>query len=320
MGLFNDPAGNRFINPTGSSIPTSVEGLLGLGPHPSVGMQNTNVAEDLLNQQASLYNESTPLQALESYANDPNMQSSTLFGKGGTGARMTKENGGKGQEFMNALATGPLTGSKFATEQVQNNPILGQLFGQQGLIGKEIGKEQQLQNQGFNLTPEDQTMYGQMSGDIARQFGQQGNQMANDLASRGLSSSGAAGAGFSGLAGNQNEMLSKAQQQIAQQRYQNTMGQIKQQQDFINQLGGQGATAINQQYGRQSSGVDTQRGALTAAANAALNQNQQVNSSGLAAANFEQANKPKNVVDIAEGAIGAAAGGFGKGLGQKAAI
>lgn len=185
-------------------------------------------------------------------------------------------------DFKKALD--PATGSAMATDQVQNNPILGQLFGKDGQMGKDLatqndqtGRLNKLQDQGFQLSPEDRTMYGQASGDIARQFGQQGNQAAQSLAMRGLGAapSGAAGATFSGLAGNQNEMLAKAQQGIMQQRFANTQNQIKQQQDFIGQMakhnegmGSQAASAINDQYGRNASGIKQQQGAMAGAADA----------------------------------------------------
>lgn len=211
------------------------------------------------------------------------------------------------QNNPNQQMIGAGTGSQFATEQVQKNPILGQLFGQQGLMGQEIGKEQELQKQGFNLTPEDKTMYGQMSGDIARQFGQQSEKAAQNLASRGLSSSGAAGAAFSGLAGNQNEMLAQAQQQIAQQRFQNTMKQIGQQQQFIGQLGGQAGQAINQQFGRQLAGAQEQRAGLESAAGLQQKQGQLE----------QQAAGPGLLGTIGgalTGGLGSLAGGIGTGL------
>ncbi len=150
-------------------------------------------------------------------------------------------------EFMRQLATNPVTGGKLASYGVQNDPLLqggldtekGQLQQGQSLFGNQSGILDKLQNQGYQLKPEDQSLYGQASGNIARQFGQQGNKASANLAMRGLSNSGAAGATFSGLAGNQNEMLAQAQQQIMQQRFQNTMQQVGQQQQFMNQLNSQ---------------------------------------------------------------------------------
>ncbi len=207
-------------------------------------------------------------------------------------------------EFQNALAAGATTGSKYATEQVQKNPILGGLYGQGGQLGQAEDKLTGLQNQGFELKPEDQSLYGQMSGNIARQFGQQGNQAANDLASRGLSSSGAAGAAFSGLAGNQNEQLAQAQQQIAQQRFQNTQQQIGQYQNFINSMGANANNAIGQQYGRQLQGAEDQRNALLAPSGGNAASNNAENSYGMQSAAFNAANKPKNAMDFFTSGMG----------------
>jgi hypothetical protein len=202
--------------------------------------------------------------------------------------------------------TNGVSGTQAATDAVQSNGILGQLFGQGGALSGAIGKENQLQNQGYQLTPEDQTMYGQASGDVARLFGQQENSAANSLAMRGLASAptGAAGATFSGLAGNKNEMLAKAQQQIMQQRYQNTQQQIQQQQQFISQLGGQAQNAIQGQYGRQLAGEQSKTGALAQGAGLQTGANAQANQSNLAAKNFEQANKPANFADYYLSGVG----------------
>lgn len=144
-------------------------------------------------------------------------------------------------------------GTEIATEQVQKNPILGQLFGKDGAMSRANLEEQRLASQGFQLTPEDREAYGQASGDIARMFGQQEQDAAKALARRGLGSagSGAAGAMFSGLAGNRNEMLAKAQMDIANQRMQNTMQRLGQTRTFLQNLGQQAGGAIQDQFGRQ---------------------------------------------------------------------
>lgn len=256
----------------------------------------------LSGDQGEFYNAQTANPALDQMnqnnaaTNDPTLQNAFAnYGQGGgsTQGLLNQINGAPGAQGLdsksaeadnNALATGALTGSRYATEQVQNNPIEGQLFGQNGLFGKEIGKEQDLQNQGFQLQPQDVEAYGQASGNISRLFGQQGQQASQDLASRGLAAgpSGAAGAEFSGLAGNKNEMLGQAQMQIANQRMQNTMQRIGQQQNFINSLGAQGANDIQQQYGRQLAGAQNSQGNLENAANAQNARNAGANAAGLA--------------------------------------
>jgi hypothetical protein len=168
--------------------------------------------------------------------------------------------------FRNSLATDPLTGSRVATQEVQNNPLLKSLFGEGGLQTRLDSEEQKLAGQGYQLTPEDHTAYGQASGDIARLFGQQEQDLSKSLARRGLASagSGAAGAGFSGLAGNKNEMLAKAQTEIADRRMQNTMQRLQQTRQLMSSLGTQAGSQIEAQYRRQLAGAnraeDSQKG------------------------------------------------------------
>lgn len=285
-------------------VAKSAGGFLGLsdGPKAPDG-QFSNAGLDSLNGQNSLYGDSGQLGDLSKYSRGQMSSDSILADTGGDGLR-----GGaaEGQELANQLATGATTGSRFATDQVQNNGILGGLFGNGGQMQQAEGKLTDLNNQGFELKPEDMTLYGQTSGNIARMFGQQGNQASQDLASRGLASapSGAAGAMFSGLAGNQNEMLANAQQQIMQQRFQNTQNQIAQQQNFVGQLGQQGANAINQQYGRQLSGAQNQRQGIEGAAGLQQGANSAQNNYGLQKSMFDSANTPANIGDFASAGVG----------------
>lgn len=226
--------------------------------------------------------------------------------------------------------TGSNTGTQAATDAVNNNSILsgglqgmqGQLQAGQNLQAGQTGQLNQLQSQGFQLTPGDNTMYGQAAANATRQFGQQGNAAAANLRSRGLGNSGAAGATFSGLQGNQNEMLAQAQQQIMQQRYQNTMQQIGQTQSFLSSLNGQndqaagniasqGASDINSQYQRQLSGA--QNTAQNVSNNAAQNTNE--NNSKLNQYQVLQGNTPASLGDFVNSGIGA----FGQSIGQSGA-
>lgn len=285
-------------------VVNSAGGFLGLSGGPKApGMQTQNgslsdlAGQGVINNQT--YGKDTQAN-LAAYGTGDQSLSDTL-------AKANSQLGGNGNfmtGFSNQLAAGPLTGSKFATEQVNNNADLGGLYGPGGQLSQAEGKLTDLQNQGFNLKPEDQSLYGQEAGQISRQFGSQGNDAANNLAARGLSSSGAAGAQFSGLQGNQNEMLAQAQQQIAQQRFQNTMGQIGQYQNFVNSMGANAGNAINQQYGRQLSGVNQQTGQLATAAGEQTGQNSQANSANMAAADFNVKNQPKNFMDFASAGAG----------------
>lgn len=286
----------------------SAGGLLGLGSGPKAPEgQFSNRALDTLNTQTGIFGDEAPLNA--------NIQA-ILGGKDVGGLLGQWGNNAQQAAMGNELATGALTGSKVAEQQLMGNETQRGLYGPEGQLGKVEGKLNSLYDQGFNLTPEDQTMYGQMSGDIARQFGQQGNQAASNLASRGLSNSGAAGAMFSGLAGNQNEMLAKAQQSIAQQRFQNTMNQIGQYQNFVSGLGAQHENALQNQYGRQLAGAQNQRQGLQSTAQLQQGQNQAQNQYGLQAAGFEVENQPQNLMDAVGGAAAAGVGAAGKTVGE----
>lgn len=295
----------------------SLGAFAGLGEDPKGPKALTaNSALSQMGDQNSVYGSDSLMKALQGYGNGSMSQSDALsYGN----------LGGAQQEGMgNALATGATTGSRFAADEINKNQTQAGLYGQGGQLGQAEGKLTELQNQGFNLKPEDQSLYGQESGNIARQFGQQGNDAANNLASRGLSSSGAAGAQFSGLAGNQNEMLAQAQQQIAQQRFQNTQNQIGQYQNFVNSMGGQYNNALNQQYGRQAQGAQQQQQGLGTQAQLQQGANSAENSANMAEANYETANKPKNFMDSAtagasQGIQAGASGGaslFGSGGGS----
>ncbi|HYE72038.1 MAG TPA: hypothetical protein VEF04_01855, partial [Blastocatellia bacterium] len=43
-------------------------------------------------------------------------------------------------EYQQLLATDPMSGSRFATEQVMNNPILGQLYGKGGALERALAE------------------------------------------------------------------------------------------------------------------------------------------------------------------------------------
>lgn len=344
-----------------SGVANSFGGFLGLSGGPQVGVSNQ--AQDMQTGQLSDLTSPGWNDVMSKLGRGIGDYQSAL-GQASTAAE------------RNDIATNPLTGSAMATGQVESNPLfqstfnnanqsigqgnqlvnqgnqlfnsdVNQLGQNQGYLDTAQNKEQDLQNQGFKLQPQDIEAYGQASGDISRMFGAQGNQAANDLAMRGLSSapSGAAGATFSGLAGNQNEMLAKAQMDIANQRMQNTMQRIGQQQNFVNSLQGnqnnlRGQAAntnaqtgginaqtagINQslgnfagqqvqdQFGRNLAGVQNYQGMLggTASGQNAANQGY------LASAQFGQANKPKNIGDVGIGAATQGAGAAGTQGGQQ---
>lgn len=199
------------------------------------------------------------------YASGQNSLGDTLSNIDSKGASSTA--------LLRGLATNPVAGSKLATDQVQGNSILGGLFGKGGQLDQSEQQYSDLAKNGFTLGADEMGAYGQQAGNISRLFGQQGNQSANDLASRGLSSSGAAGATFSGLAGNQNEMLNQAMNGIRQQKINDTIQRMQQTGSLMANLGQQGASAIQQQYDRQLQGVNQERGVLGAAAQAEAQRN-----------------------------------------------
>lgn len=253
---------------------------LGLGGEQGQYAQanNYNPALNQLNEQQGLYQAHPQLMNnVQAYGNGSMSLDDAIHGG-------TSMSGPAQQAYLNDLSTNPFTGSKFATDQVQSNPMLGQLFGKGGTLDRTNSEEQRLSSQGFQLTPEDREAYGQASGDIARLFGSQEQGLSQSLADRGLASapSGAAGVGFSGLQGNKNEMLAKAQTNIANQRMQNTMQRLGQTRSFLSQLGSQGASAIQDQYGRQLSGAQDQSNNLARAAGLNIQQNSAANKDNMA--------------------------------------
>lgn len=174
----------------------------------------------------------------------------------------------------------------------------------QGLQDNEMSRLNDLQTQGFNLQPQDQSLYGQESGDITRQFGQSGNELANQLAQRGMSNSGAAGAQFSGLQGTKNEQLSQAQQQIAQTRFQNTMGQIQNSQNFLKQLDPIGAASSVANFGMGAE--QGKAGLMAQAAGAGNNANANANSATLASNKYSQDYAPVTPFDYVNAGAGKA--------------
>lgn len=193
----------------------------------------------------------------------------------------------------------PATGTQEATNQVQGNGILNGLFGQGGTLQNTIDQEKQQANQGFSLTPEDRTAYGQISGDIARQFGQQDQSLAQALSDRGLSNSGVAGAAFTGSSGNKMEQLAEAQQKIANDRFNANIQKLGQTRSFLANLGQQGANDIQQQYGRNQQGVNQNL------ENSKQAQGLLGNIQGQANTNLEQTQQTSHPSDFMSGLTGA---------------
>lgn len=149
---------------------------------------------------------------------------------------------------MLALSDSVGGGSALANQQVMENPLLSGLLGEGGSLDKASAEEQRLAGAGFSLQPEDYEAYGQASGNIARDFGTQEASLAQALAARGMSNSGAAGAGFSNLYGNKFEQLGQLQRKVADDRMKTNMDRLQQTRSYMTQLGGMGLQAQGQQF------------------------------------------------------------------------
>lgn len=214
----------------------------------------------------------------------------------------------------------PTTGTLMARDQVTSDPTLGKLFGEGGLMSRADKEEQDLASRGYSLQPEDYEAYGQTSGNLARLFGQQEQDVAASLASRGLAAapSGAAGVAYSGLAGNKMEQLARAQTDVAQKRMQTNMQRLQQTRSLMQGLGSDYGTQLSNQYNRNLAGVQTSRGNLNAAGNQM--QNQQQMQQGQANQAFEQREATRTpslgevMANAGTSALGQAVGGLGKGL------
>lgn len=236
---------------------------------------------------------------------------------GGLGGLLSKKGGGSdaGNIYANAdmqkqalsniqQAMNNQPTSAGATGAVQSSPIFSQLFGDKGTLSRTTQEEQDLANRGFSLKPEDYEAYGQASGNVARMFGQQEKGLAQALADRGMSNSGASAIQFSGLQGNKMEQLAGLQRQIADDRMKMNLDRLNSTRGFLTNMGNQAQQAVQGEYGRQ---LDT-------------NQNQYNQSRGYLGdvqnqANQQQAQrqgseKSSDVGNFVSGATGGALQGF----------
>lgn len=195
--------------------------------------------------------------------------------------------------------TDGIVGSRLAAQEIQNNPLTTNLFGKGGLNDRLGTEEQDLASRGYSLQQPDHEAYGQVSGNISRQFGQQEQDLSKSLARRGLGggSSGAAGAGFSGLAGNKNEMLAKAQTDIAQKRMADTAQRLQSTRAMMGQLGAQGASLQDDQYSRQIAGAKNRQQNITNSAQLQSGANAQNNAAGLSSMEDKRGSKGKTLME-----------------------
>lgn len=145
-----------------------------------------------------------------------------------------------------ALASSPIGSTLVASEQLRSDPLTSGQFGEGGSLSQALAQEKDLGSRGFSLQPEDYEAYGQASGNIARQFGQTENSLAQSLAARGLSqgNSGIAQAQFTGLQGSKNEQLGQMQRQIADDRMKSNLERLNSTRSYLTNLGGLGQQAL----------------------------------------------------------------------------
>jgi hypothetical protein len=226
--------------------------------------------------------------------------------------------------FQEEMVFNPLTGTMMAGEQVRTDPVLSKLFAEGGLLSRAEAEEKDLASRGFSLQQEDHEAYGQTSGNLARMFGQQENDIAASLASRGLAAapSGAAGQAFSGIAGNKYEQLARAQTDIAQKRMNTNMQRLNQTRSLMQGLGSDYGNQLSNQYNRNMAGIQARRGNLNATAS--QQQNQQRMQQGQANDAFEQRESTRTpnfgevMANTGTQLLGGAAGGLGQAAGTAA--
>lgn len=164
------------------------------------------------------------------------------------GAYVTPEQK-RAQEYQKFL--GDYSGEMNNAEKaVQEGAFTKDLFGKDGLQSQISKEGTDLASRGYSLQPQDYEAYGQTAGDVSRLFGQQEQATSQNLARRGLMSagSGAAGAAFSGIQGNKNEMLAQAQTNIAQKRMADTQQRLQANRNMQMNMANQGVGFQNQRY------------------------------------------------------------------------
>lgn len=177
---------------------------------------------------------------------------------------------GTSAPMARSLAEDPFAGQKLAERSVLDSELGGGVYGDKGLQGS-LNKEYQAY-EGSGLTPETQTELDQAKAQIARQYGSEEGGLAQALASRGLGAapSGMAVTEFTGLRGNLNEQLAKANLDAAMKKIQMKRDLATQRMNLANQAFG----AKNQTFQNQLSGVESTRNAQRGAASTESAQNQ----------------------------------------------
>lgn len=292
-------------------IVNAVGGLFGLGggQGESFAASTQNEALKQMEERQKMYGNPEVMAAFREYGLGNQSLKDALGRTGETGLRL--------DEFQTQFAVDPLSGSRFATEQVQNNPILGSLFGKGGALDRANLEEQGLASRGYSLKPEDYEAYGQASGDVARMFGQQEQGLSRSLASRGLgaAASGAALQGYAGLQGNKYEQLAGIQRQIADDRMNMNLQRLNQTRNYLTNMGGLGAQSINEQFNRQLAGAGAKRQQLSDLAGKTTAQRSMENQANLAAMQDKRAAEKPSLMDaVGSGILGGTSKGVSSGI------
>lgn len=171
---------------------------------------------------------------------------------------------------IRAAAEDPLAGTRMAEQEVLGSQLGGGVYGDKGLQGALA--QEYSKYEGAGLTPETQTELDQAKAQIARQYGAEEGGLAQALAGRGLAAapSGTAAVEYTGLRGNRNEQLAKANLDAAMKKIQMKRELAGQRMQLANQAMG----AKGQQFQNQLAGVGSAREAQKSDATAEAQRNQ----------------------------------------------
>lgn len=227
-------------------------------------------------------------------------------------------------QFMDLLTTDSSSAQRYNQDRLRTDDLTKGFFGDGGMQDQSQAdyKEQSDIAQGKSrLSEDDMGLYGQLSGNIARQFGSQEQGLAQALADRGLASapSGVAAQQFSGMYGNKMEQLANAQRQVAQQRVDNAMQNAQRTGQMAMQLGQLGQNAMSNMYNRNLAGRQQNMSEKASAAGQTLAQQQAQQNQLNAAFEQQQATKGPSFGDVLGGIAGKAAGIFTGGVAGNAA-
>lgn len=185
------------------------------------------------------------------------------FGSGQMDLSQALQAGGANQgQMQELLATNPMAAQRLASGQIDQDAILGRLYGSgsDSQLSRALSEEKDLSARGWSMKPEDSEAYGQASDEIARTSGAQEKMLAQAMANRGLSASqGAMSRGFAGVTGNKFEQLAGAQRKIAQDRMQTNMQRLQNVRNLTQGLGSQAEGAISGLRASNQRGVGMQQ-------------------------------------------------------------